>query len=221
MKITQDESVFDKNGSNLYLKKNESYISKNILKLFMILFFLIFIVYQTKIINELKNITNTIKENKIGSTNYDLNFKYHLYEREMITEKMKQFADWQLLNNEPYFINGIIRKFNPKKCLEIGVAKGGSSIIILNALKDVSDSFLVSLDLFSYNERYKYHVGENVKKYFPELAQNNKWQLYTGEQPHKFLEKLNLKFDFLYLDTMHITPGELINIFGFSLFSSF
>ena len=212
MKITQDESVFDKNGSNLYLKKNESYISKNILKLFMILFFLIFIVYQTKIINELKNITNTIKENKIGSTNYDLNFKYHLYEREMITEKMKQFADWQLLNNEPYFINGIIRKFNPKKCLEIGVAKGGSSIIILNALKDVSDSFLVSLDLFSYNERYKYHVGENVKKYFPELAQNNKWQLYTGEQPHKFLEKLNLKFDFLYLDTMHITPGELINI---------
>ena len=52
MKITQDESVFDKNGSNLYLKKNESYISKNILKLFMILFFLIFIVYQTKIIND-------------------------------------------------------------------------------------------------------------------------------------------------------------------------
>lgn len=51
-----------------------------------------------------------------------------------------------------------------------------------------------------------------MKKYFPELTNNNKWKLYTGEQPHKFLEKLNLKFDFLFLDTVHITPGELINI---------
>lgn len=51
-----------------------------------------------------------------------------------------------------------------------------------------------------------------MKKYFPELTKNNKWQLYTGEQPHKFLDKLNLKFDFLFLDTVHITPGELINI---------
>jgi hypothetical protein len=55
-------------------------------------------------------------------------------------------------------------------------------------------------------------VGENAKKYFPELTNSNKWQLYTGEQPHKFLDKLNLKFDFLFLDTVHYTPGELINI---------
>ena len=128
----------------------------------------------------------------------------------MISEKMTKYTSWMLKKNEPYFINGIIRKFKPKKCLEIGVAKGGSSIIILNALKDISDSFLVSLDL--KNKIYKYHVGENVKKYFPELAQNNKWKLYTGEQPHKFLEKLNLKFDFLFLDTKHLAPGELINI---------
>lgn len=35
--------------------------------------------------------------------------------------------------------------------------------------------------------------------------------IYTGEQPHKFLDKLNMKFDFLFLDTVHFTPGELIN----------
>ena len=125
---------------------------------------------------------------------------------------MKKYAEWQLGKNEPYFINGIVRKFKPKKCLEIGVAKGGSSIIILNALKDIDGSFLVSLDLNSFNKLNHYHVGENVKKYFPELTNNNKWQLYTGEQPHKFLDKLNMKFNFLYLDTVHLTPGELINI---------
>jgi hypothetical protein len=31
----------------------------------------------------------------------------------MITEKMKKYGGWQLRNNEPYFINGIIRKFKP------------------------------------------------------------------------------------------------------------
>ena len=52
-------------------------------------------------------------------------------------------------------------------------------------------------------------VGYKLNE-FPELL--NKWKLYTGKQPHKFLEKLNLKFDFLFLDTAHSFPGEIINI---------
>ena len=125
---------------------------------------------------------------------------------------MKKYAQWDQLNNEPYFINGIIRKFKPKNCLEIGVSRGGGSIIILNAIKDINDSRLISLDLSEdlyINNGQK--TGCNVKKYFPELAEN-KWKLFTGKQPHIFLEKLNMKFDFLFLDTTHLAPGELINI---------
>lgn len=95
--------------------------------------------------------------------------------------------------------------------MEIGVARGGSSIIILNAIKDYNSS-LISLDLrenYYANQRLK--TGYRVKKYFPELAKN-KWQLFTGEQPHKFLTRLNLKYDFLFLDTVHLAPGELLNI---------
>ena len=33
-------------------------------------------------------------------------------------------------NKEREFINGIIRKFKPKKILEVGVYHGGSSVII-------------------------------------------------------------------------------------------
>ena len=210
IKINQDEFI-TQNINKFSKKIAVSSILNNIFRYLMIFLLLLFIIYQSKNINELKRITKNINENenKIGK-NIDLNFKYHLYEREMISEKMIKYSGWLLKKNEPYFINGIIRKFKPKKCLEIGVARGGSSIIILNALKDINDSFLVSLDL--KNRHFNYYVGENVKKYFPELARNNKWQLYTGEQPHKFLEKLNLKFDFLFLDTVHFTPGELINI---------
>ena len=126
---------------------------------------------------------------------------------------MKKYAKWQLWKNEPYFLNGIIRKLKPKKCLEIGVAFGGSSVIILNAIKDIKDSLLVSLDLnINLYVNASEKTGYTVEKYFPELTSNNKWRLYTGEQPHKFLDRLNMKFNFLFLDTVHLTPGELINI---------
>ena len=112
--------------------------------------------------------------------------------------------------NEANFINGLIRKLKPKNCLEIGVATGGSSILILNAIKDIKNSFLVSLDLNNklYTD-YNKKVGYRVNEYFPELSKN--WILFTGDQPHKFLVKLKMKFDLLFLDSAHLTPGELIN----------
>ena len=158
-------------------------------------------------IKERNEIIDEIKVKKFNQT-----FEYHNYERELITKKIQELAGYEQNHNEPYFLNGIIRKFKPKKCLEIGVAAGGSAIIILNALKNINNSFLISMDLRNHYYRNKsLPAGFAVKKYFPELAVN-KWQLFTGSQPHIFLDKLNLKFDFVFLDTVHLTPGELINI---------
>lgn len=142
IKINQDKIV--SKIRNLFSKKiAESSILNLIFKYLMIFLFLLFIIYEIKFFNK------NINENKIYK-NIDLNFKYHLYETDKISEKMIKYAGWVLKKNEPYFINGIIRKLKPKKCLEIGVARGGSSIIILNALQDISDSFLVSLDICSH-----------------------------------------------------------------------
>ena len=142
---------------------------------------------------------------------FEKNFEYHNHERELINQKIQKYAGYELIDKEPYFLNGIIRKFKPKKCLEIGVSRGGSSIIILNALKDINSSFLISLDINDnvYNNQ-TLKTGFAVKKYFPELAYN-KWKLYTGRQPHIFFFLLKMKFDFLFLDTVHLAPGEIIN----------
>ena len=115
-----------------------------------------------------------------------------------------------LLEEEARFINGLIRKNKPKNCLKIGVANGGSSIVILNAIKDIQNSALVSLDLNKelFRDPTKL-TGYRVYQYFPELTKN--WKLYTGNQPHKFLVNLNMKFDFVFLDSAHATPGEIIN----------
>ena len=138
-------------------------------------------------------------------------FDYCKYGKNSITKEMKKYAGWLLSSSQTKFINGIIYYHKPKKCLEVGVADGGSSILILNSLKLIKESLLVSLDLnenLYYNSTKK--TGYRVKKYFPELMKN--WMLFTGDQPHKFLDKLNMKFDFVFLDTSHHSPGELVNI---------
>ena len=156
---------------------------------------------------------NTYQNTTYDTKRYDydyINFNYENYENTIITDKIKRQSHWQMGLRQVYFLNGIIRKNKPKKCLEIGVANGGSSILILNAIKDIENSSLVSLDLNNnmYLDSTK-RTGYRVKKYFPELAK--KWKLFTGDLPHKFLVKLNMKFDFLFLDTAHMAPGELLN----------
>ena len=184
-------------------------------KLLIISLFIIIIIYLMLLSSDLKFFHNNMDLKNIYYTEEEktnnINFDYINYEKSIITNKIIKNAGWQLILDEAYFINGIIRKFKPKKCLEIGVANGGSSILILNAIKDINDSFLVSMDLNTQmylNSELK--TGYRVKKYFPELSQ--KWRLFTGDMPHKFLVKLNETFDFLFLDTAHLAPGEILNL---------
>ena len=152
---------------------------------------------------------NNKQENRISNKRY-IHFNYENYDHEIITSKIIEDSKWLLGLKEARFINGIIRKNKLKNCLEIGVANGGSAILILNAIKDIKNSILVSLDLNKelFDDPYKV-TGYRVNEYFPELSKN--WKLYTGDQPHKFLVDLNIKFDFLFLDSTHASPGEILN----------
>ena len=51
-----------------------------------------------------------IKKNKKGIINFEPNFEYHKYQRDIINSKIHRYSKWELTNEDPYFINGIIRK---------------------------------------------------------------------------------------------------------------
>lgn len=168
--------------------------------------FQIIILIQLLIFNKLFN-SNCKNINNLNQNNdFDKNFDYIHYENNWITEKMMNEAGWMMTLNEVYLINGLIRKHKPKNCLEIGVAFGGSSVLILNAIKDFPESNLVSIDLAKHiNQK---NIGYKVEL-FPELMK--KWKLFTGNMAHTFLSHLNMKFDFLLLDSAHTSPGEFLN----------
>lgn len=106
--------------------------------------------------------------------------------------------------NQPQFLNGVIRRFKPKKILEVGVLRGGSSIIILNAIKDIKNSYLYSIDLRSDDR-----IGRYVKNHFPFLK--NRWHLFKGNIASYFIEKIGKGIDFAFFDTSHFEPGEILD----------
>lgn len=111
---------------------------------------------------------------------------------------------------ERCFLNGIIRQAKPKKILELGVSAGGSSAIILNAIKDFDNAKLYSVD---YNTKLYYDNSKNTGFIIDEKFSNlkNKWKLYTGGTAAKFMEEIGGEIDLCLLDTMHINPGEFLD----------
>ena len=144
-----------------------------------------------------------LKNIKVNKRNIPLD----LYETNIfnkIKEKLKKYKCSVMWANQPQFLNGVIRKFKPKKILEIGVLKGGSSIIILNAIKDIKNSYLYSIDLRSDNI-----IGRCVKNYFPYLK--NKWYLFQGNIAANFMEEIGKDIDFAFFDSSHFEPGEILD----------
>ena len=149
------------NENNHFLYVENQILCVKISFIIFIIFFINIILFSFRSLNhhpfDKKNTINSDKINKI----IDDNFEYHNYERELITDKIKKYAGYEQKDNEPYFLNGIIRIFKPKKCLEIGVARGGSSIVILNALKDY---FLYKILLLLYDYLiYDYFLFIHIK----------------------------------------------------------
>ena len=192
-----ETNIHSKLNLNLFPKLNKKVII--IISTILIIILLSFLIY------------NIFVNNSSFSGKVNKDFDYMNYERDIVTTDMREKAYWEMSEEEAYFINGIIRKHKPKKCLEIGVGRGGTAILILNAIKDIKDSFLISLDINNQVVGDKNRdIGYRIKKYFNDLSPN--WQLFTGDMPHKFLDKINSKYDFVYLDTTHTMPGEVLNL---------
>jgi predicted O-methyltransferase YrrM len=156
--------------------------------------FLFFISYLHYWKNEFKYIKKT--------TIYLDKFETHIFNN--IKDKLDKYRCSRMWNNQREFLNGVIRKFRPKKIVEIGVAYGGGSAIILNAIKDIKNSHLYSIDLSSPEK-----TGNCLRNYFPEYLKN--WSLYTGNIAANFIEEIGDNIDMVFIDSAHFEPGEILD----------
>ena len=114
--------------------------------------------------------------------------------------------------NERYFLNGIIRSKKPRKILEVGVAEGGGSAIILNAISDIDGAELFSVDYAETMSSKHYRgkpTGFLIPEKFPQFM--DKWHMFRGGDISCFIEEIGADIDLLVLDTVHTHPWETVN----------
>ena len=117
----------------------------------------------------------------------------------------------EMMAVERQFINGLLRYYKPNRVLEVGVSRGAGTVTILNAILDLPNTNLVSIDRleFFYGDKCT-PVGSEAKTLFPDIS-DTKWKLYTGVDPSEVLPDLAGTFDFLVLDSQHAHPVESFN----------
>lgn len=107
------------------------------------------------------------------------------------------------------FLNSMILRKRPKKVLELGVAKGGSSVVLLNALKDIEGAHLYSHDYSEECYRVPAKKSGFIVDKYPDLK--NKWTLYTGGFISNYIDKIGADIDLCFIDTVHNCPGEILD----------
>ena len=131
-----------------------------------------------------------------------INLLYYAYNR--IKKKLLGYPCDGMHINQREFLNGVVRRFKPKKIVEIGVREGCASSIILNAIQDLNDSHLYSIDLDKRD-----FIGKCVNKLFPNFL--SKWTLYKGNIAAEFMEKIGKDINMVFIDSAHLEPGEILD----------
>lgn len=111
-------------------------------------------------------------------------------------------------------MTNLIKENRPKKVVEIGVAAGGTSVLIL----DIQNENGNNAKLFSVDFEVKYYRNNTMKTGYlvTEFLNNNRLnidhELKIGKYLPHFLEEIGNEINFVILDTMHSMPGEFLDL---------
>ena len=120
----------------------------------------------------------------------------------------------EMTSFESAFLCGLIRDKKPKKIVEIGVAGGGTTVIVLKCLEllGIADE----TKMFSVDISENFYRGHGEKSgYLANELLNEKTdfqhEFLLGRFLPEVLEHIGGHIDFVILDTRHSTPGELLD----------
>ena len=119
----------------------------------------------------------------------------------------------EMVEKDHAFLCGMIRELKPKKIVEMGVAEGGTTAVIMNCLRILDiDSQVYSVDL---NEKLYYdknretgYIWKDMSNYFDGKSTH---EFKVGKTIAGFIDEIGKDVDFVIMDTMHMLPGELLD----------
>ena len=136
---------------------------------------------------------------------------YHTESENSIFQESISYSEMSQFQQD--FLCGLLKRKRPKKIVEIGVSAGGTSVIILNALKQLS----INAKIFSVDVSESWYRSKNLKtgfvakKYLEENDDCPRIDFLLGQSIPHVIDIIGREIDFLILDTMHTLPGELLD----------
>lgn len=136
--------------------------------------------------------------------------------RPLVDEMYKRRPTWAVASISDFdasFFAGLLIKTKPKKVVEVGVASGWGSVILLEALSrsECLDSQYYGVDIaprFFYDE--KYATGQAVQEVVPELV--NRYRLLTGRAIAEVATEIGGDIDFAFIDAHHMHPWATFDL---------
>ncbi len=121
----------------------------------------------------------------------------------------------EMSESESAFLCGALKQFRPKKILEVGVAGGATTAIILQALEDFGEPY----EMHSVDTAEKLYHDQSygtgcmatfaMEKVFGEMRGTHKFHI--GKFLPQVLDEIGDEIDFVILDTVHALPGEVLD----------
>ena len=109
----------------------------------------------------------------------------------------------EMSDNEIWFVKHFIKKYNPKKIVEIGISAGGNTVNLLNWKDENAQLFSIDIakEWYRDNTKLSGFMAE-------ELEIKDNWKLYRGYDYLDVFEEIGNDIDLIIIDTVHSMPGE-------------
>ena len=131
--------------------------------------------------------------------------------REILNYTREKYCEMTV--GEHGFLCGLLKEKKPEKVVEVGIAGGGTTAVVMKCLETVNpNAKMYSVDLnkecYRKKEKMSGYQLEEVKDHLTNYS-NHKFCL-GGVLP-KFIENIGGGIDFCILDTVHALPGEVLD----------
>ena len=139
------------------------------------------------------------------------------YEPVQILSRLSNEYTAEMSEGQLAFLCGLIKKYSPEKIVEIGVAAGGTTAVMLNCINMLNlETQLFSVDLLeNFYEDLSKKTGYLAEECKAILNKQLNHTLYTGKYAVERIDDIGKDIDFLVLDTVHVLPGEILDFLAY------
>lgn len=104
-----------------------------------------------------------------------------------------------------WFLKHLLKKYNPKKIVEVGVSAGGTTVNLLNWKDDNAKLYSIDISTHWYQDETK-----SIGFFASEYEQQEDWKFFKGKDFLDVYKEIGDNIDFIIIDTRHAVPGEIL-----------